>query len=141
MKCNDKLVIAGCNASSTSEASTGCQNAYDGNVSTYWSTKHHKKIDWIRINFTDVFNITRVQIKQEQGENQATRFKNVSFKFSNDKTFNNTLPNIKEWHDVILPHNIESNYVTIEGLTSYFSGKSTKEIWGLEVFGCSKGNI
>lgn len=123
------------------EASTGCQNAYDGIDSTYWSTAYHNNVDWIRITFTDIFSVRRVRIKQAQGVNMATRFKDVTLSFSNDTRLNFTLPDIEEGHDVILPGNIKSDYVTIEGLTSYYSGKSTKEIWGLEVFGCRTGNV
>lgn len=118
-------------------ANSGCENTYDGSVSSLWKTAVHDTRDWIRLDLSVIYNIRRLKI--EQHVVYGSGFKDIVFKFSNEVKINHTLNDTISYNEVTFPDNIHSTYVEIEFLNGYRKGPSSKEISSIEVFGCTAG--
>ena len=138
IECNTKLDIVGCTESSKIEDVYGCENVYDRNDSSNWSTQWGAKPEWLNLSLAGVFNIRQLRVKQ--GLNANNRFKDIILEFQNNMKIERQLKNTKNWTDVILKHTIESSYVKLEGSNHHGMDKGVKMIYELQVFGCNKGN-
>ena len=136
-----------CSASSEYSGIFGkypCENAIDGESSTYWSTHDYwstanqAQRPWININFENDYKLGIVKIKQPEKEEYM--LKKISLDFSHGISIDYELKNNQDWNEVVLPNSPISNFVKITGKSRHISTNDYIGFTDIQVFGCYPGN-